>query len=115
MSSALGDRQGAAYKQNSPRPTRMHPTHPWEGKGQQKHCKEQAWRPWAADTGLLCAQGPASTPTPAHLPTPIQAKDIAAARWPDGLTDTSCQGGKEQGPGRSVGKGQIPMSIIEPA
>lgn len=97
---SAGGQRGAAHKQNSPRPTHAYPTHPWEGQGQQKHCKEQAWRPWASDTGLLCAQGPASTTTPAHLPIPTPATDISGskvARWTH--RHILGQGSKEQGLG----------------
>lgn len=63
---------------------------------QQRHCKEQAWRPGASDTGLLCA---GAWPLPAQGPAPQKKRNkggggVAEARWsdegkPDGPTDTS--------------------------
>ena len=66
---STGGREGAAFKQKSPRPTHA-PRPPRGGKNtQQRHCKEQAWRPGASDTGLLCA---GAWPLPAQGPAPRQ-------------------------------------------
>lgn len=39
---------------------------------QQRHCKEQAWRPGASDTGLLCA---GAWPLPAQGPAPQKKRN----------------------------------------
>lgn len=71
MSSAQGDREGVAFKQKSPRPAHT-PRPSMGGKNtQQRHCKEQAWRPGASDTGLLCA---GAWPLPPQGPAPPKKK-----------------------------------------
>lgn len=85
-----------AFKQKSPRPTHV-PHPPMGGKNtQQRHCKEQAWRPGASDTGLLCA---GAQLLPLQDPAPPKKRNkggggVAEARWsdegkPDKRTDTS--------------------------
>lgn len=94
-----------AFKQESPRPTHA-PRPPMGGKHtQQRHCKEQAWRPRASDTGLLCA---GAWPLPPQGPAPPKKRNkggggAAEARWsdegkPDRRTDTSLfQESQEEG------------------
>ena len=66
---------GGGFQTKSPRPTRT-PRPPRGGKNtQQRHCKEQAWRPGASDTGLLCA-GPGLSRT---RPSPATEKKQGGA------------------------------------
>lgn len=123
---SAGGREGVAFKQKSPRPTHA-PRPPMGGKNtQQRHCKEQAWRPGASDTGLLCA---GAWPLPATGASPSKKKKqvgvgVAEARWsdegkPDRCTDTSLfQESQEQGgadPKERRRKGEDHLFPVHPA